>query len=285
MVGKSADRSERERIRQQLVWYFVTVFGLTWGVAAVLLIGPAFLTDRFGPVRVDTPFYAACFFAAVWVPSLTGFALTARYGGRAGLRELWSRIGRWKVGIWAGYVLIGIPLFYLVTDWILYGVLQWPQGSPRYLLYIWGWVAALGHGAIVLDPGPLGEEVGWRGFAFPRLLQLMPFWRAELVLGTLWGLWHVPAFYIAATGQSTLSMGWFILGAIGLSFVMGAVYLGTGGSVLFAGFIVHYFANQLPDLSDKIVIEVSRFALLALMMGWLGRRTRSRSPVSTPATG
>ena len=47
----------------------------------------------------------------------------------------------------------------------------------------------------------------------------------------------------------------------------------VNGSVLFAGFIVHYFANQLPDLSDKIVIEVIRFALLAAFLAWLGRIT------------
>jgi len=259
---------------RQIVVYFVTVFTLTWGVAAVLLASPSFLTQRFGPVRVDTPFYAGAFFLAVWVPSLTGFVLTAHYAGRAGLRELVSRIVRWRVGLWALYVLVGIPLFYLVTDWILYAVLQWPQGSPHYSLYLSGWIVALGHGAILLDPGPIGEEVGWRGFAFPRLLQVMPFWRAELVLGTLWGLWHIPAFYIAATGQSTLSMGWFILGAICLSFVMGTVYVGTGGSVLFAGFVVHYFANQLPDLGGKIVVEVVRFALLAAVLAWVGRGTR-----------
>lgn len=269
-------RGSSVSVSKQIVVYFVTVFALTWGVAAVLLASPPFLTSRFGPVRVDTPFYAGAFFLAVWVPSLTGFVLTARYDGRAGLRELWSRIVRWRVGIWSLYVLVGIPLFYLATDWILYEVLQWGQGSPRYSLYLWGWIAALGQGAILLDPGPIGEEVGWRGFAFPRLLRVMPFWRAELVLGTLWGLWHVPAFYIAATGQSTLSMGWFILGAIALSFVMGTVYLGSGGSVLFAGFLVHYFANQLPDLGGKIVIEVVRFALLAGVLTWLRRFTPRR---------
>jgi uncharacterized protein len=245
----------RASLQRQIVVYFVTVFALTWGVAGLLLAAPDFLASRFGPVRVDTPFYAALFFAAVWVPSL------------------WSRITRWRVGRWSLYVLAGIPLFYYATDWLLYAVLRIPQGTPHYSHYLYGWIVALVHGAIVLDPGPLGEEVGWRGFAFPRLLQVVPFWRAELVLGSLWGLWHVPAFYIAATGQSTLSMGWFVLGAIALSFVMGTVYLSTGGSVLFAGFIVHYFANQLPDLEGKIAIEVVRFALLAALLVWLRRRT------------
>lgn len=278
----------RASVPRQIVVYFVLVFALTWGVAALLLTAPDFLVDRFGPVRVDSPFYAAVFFAVVWVPSLTGFVLTARYAGRQGLRELWSRITRWRVGRWSLYVVAGIPLFYFVTDWLLYAVLRLPVGTPNYRHYLYGWVVAMVHGAIILDPGPLGEEVGWRGFAFPRLLQVMPFWRAELVLGTLWGLWHVPAFYLAGSGQSTLSMGWFILGAIALSFLMGTVYLSTGGSVLFAGFLVHYFANQLPDLEGKIVIEVARFALLALLFAWLRRRTIALPAVPEPvpiATG
>jgi uncharacterized protein len=248
----------------QLAVYFVSVFAVTWGVGAVLLLQPRLLVERFGPVDVATPFYAIVFFLAVWVPSLAGFLLTYKYTGRDGLRELRARLFRWRVGPIGLAIVLGIPFFYFITDWLLFEVLAWPHGAPNYRHHLVGWAIAFFSGAILFDPGPLGEEVGWRGFAFPRMLSIMPFWKAELMLGTIWGVWHVPAFFIASTGQSTLHMGWFILGAVALSFLMGGAYVATRGSVLYAGFLVHYFANQLPDLDKNIEFEVLRFALLAL---------------------
>jgi uncharacterized protein len=271
----------RGSIVRQLVVYFVAVFGVTWGIAAILLLQPEFLVSRYGPVDVATPFYAVVFFCAVWTPTVVGFLLTFFYSGSIGLRELWRRILLWRVGPYAFFVIFGIPAFYLFTDWVLYGVLSWPLGAANYHHDFIGWFVALAGGAIITDPGPLGEEVGWRGFAFPRLMAVLPFWKAELLLGIAWGLWHVPAFYIASTGQSTLNMVWFIAGAVALSFIMGSVFVATRGSVLYSGFIVHYFANQLPDLQQNIQMEVLRFVLLALLAHLLGRFTSSRGHLST----
>ena len=262
----------RSTLLKQLSVYFAVVFVVPWGIAAVLLAQPRFLVSRFGAVDVATPFYSWVFFAAVWTPSVAGFVLTWRYTGRQGLRELWGRVVLWRVGIMGLFVIVGIPAFYLITDWLLYAVFAWPYGSPHYHLHLVGWLVALFGGAIFSDPGPLGEEVGWRGFAFPRLMSLLPFWKAELVLGIFWGIWHVPAFFIASTGQSTLNMAWFIAGAVALSFLMGSVFVSTRGSVLYSGFAVHYFANQLPDLQNNIQIEVLRFAVLAVLSTIVGRQ-------------
>jgi membrane protease YdiL (CAAX protease family) len=47
----------------------------------------------------------------------------------------------------------------------------------------------------------LGEEIGWRGFALPHLLTRSGPWIASFILGTLWALWHLPLFFIAAIPQ------------------------------------------------------------------------------------
>src|SRR3546814_5546144 len=81
--------------------------------------------------------------------------------------------------------------------------------------YLSSWLIALpavllaGH--LFRDPGALGEELGWRGFALPRLLELMDARRASLLLGLVWAVWHLPAFFLSTLSQSQVNFGLFIL--------------------------------------------------------------------------
>lgn len=64
---------------------------------------------------------------------------------------------------------------------------------------------------IVIDPGPWGEETGWRGFALPRLLTRFPPSMAAIVLGVIWAIWHAPAFLVSGLRQSNYNFGWFLI--------------------------------------------------------------------------
>ena len=67
------------------------------------------------------------------------------------------------------------------------------------------WYTVLPALAITLLIGPLGEEFGWRGVALPLLQRrCTPLW-ASLILGTIWGAWHLPAFVLGGTPQSAWS--------------------------------------------------------------------------------
>ena len=68
---------------------------------------------------------------------------------------------------------------------------------------------------ILLLGGPLGEEFGWHGYALPAL-QTRHGWRvSSLLLGAVWGLWHLPLFFVAGTVQDRL-LGLLVLLASGL---------------------------------------------------------------------
>jgi membrane protease YdiL (CAAX protease family) len=70
---------------------------------------------------------------------------------------------------------------------------------------------------IVIDPGPWGEETGWRGFALPRLLTRLPPLTAAIVLGVIRAIWHAPAFLVSGLTQSNYNFGWFLISATGIS--------------------------------------------------------------------
>jgi uncharacterized protein len=73
---------------------------------------------------------------------------------------------------------------------------------------------------LVTDPGPLGEEFGWRGFALPFLLGRRPPLAAALILGLVWAFWHLPTFLIPTLHQSQLSFPVFVLNSMALSVIM-----------------------------------------------------------------
>ena len=77
-----------------------------------------------------------------------------------------------------------------------------------------------------------GEEIGWRGYALPRLQKKLHPLLASLVLGILWGIWHLPYFLIEGSVHQKMGLPFFILATIGYTLLYTWIYNGTKGSVL-----------------------------------------------------
>ena len=76
--------------------------------------------------------------------------------------------------------------------------------------------------------GALGEELGLRGFALPRLQERLSSFRASLIIGVFWGAWHLPVLI----GREPLSIAAFALLSIGLSMLFTWLFNGSGGSLI-----------------------------------------------------
>jgi membrane protease YdiL (CAAX protease family) len=174
-------------VRQHpLLVYFLLAFGISW--AAVLwVVAPTGIPGS-GAAYVERG--PLVFLAMLVGPSVAGLGLTAILGGRLGLRDLWTRQRHWRIGPWWAavlttpvvLVLLG-PLALWSPDLIL-GLLATPDKSR-----LIGLALAVGLGAGLL------EDLGWTGFALPRLEQRYSWFRAGPLLGVLWGLWHLLADY------------------------------------------------------------------------------------------
>jgi membrane protease YdiL (CAAX protease family) len=121
---------------------------------------------------------------------------------------------------------------------------------------------AFGHGygvAIILTAvvaaifgGPLGEEIGWRGYALPRLAERFGRAQSSVLLGVIWALWHLPVFFIAGMDQSGQALPVYILQVTALSVAMAWLYWHTNGSLLLA-VLMHTAINQTKDLVPSTV--------------------------------
>ncbi len=217
--------------RRSLSVFFGLTFAFTWGLAILFLLFRTTLTAMLGDMAPPNPL----FMFAVAGPTLMALVLTGATEGWSGLRILLSRAVRWRADLQCYvFVLLGIPLLGYCAALI--------GGSPKlelrsvYLLV----PIALSH--IVTDPGPLGEELGWRGYALPRLLARRSSLSASIILGLIWVTWHLPAFFIGGTPQSGLSLPAFLLSGIALSIIATWLYHRSQGGVLLS-ILLHWMAN------------------------------------------
>jgi membrane protease YdiL (CAAX protease family) len=131
---------------------------------------------------------------------------------------------------------------------------------------------------VTLLIGPIGE-FGWRGVALPLLQQrFAPLW-AGLILGGLWALWHVPAFFMSGTPQSGWALGPFFLGVLAVGFLLTPLFNAARGSLLIAA--LYHFQMNNPAWPEAQPWENYLFALLAVIVVVLNRKamlTRGGTP-------
>ena len=162
--------------RHPLASYFGFAFLLSWGGFS-LAVAPRLLRGE--SVRaLDT---LIVFPILVLGVGIGGALQTVLIDGADGLRELRSRMDRWQVGLRWYAVALASPTCLILAILSSLRALA-PDFGPNHV-----WVGAL-FGVL---PG-FSEEIGWTGFALPRMLSGRSALAASIRLGLLWGLWHLP---------------------------------------------------------------------------------------------
>jgi membrane protease YdiL (CAAX protease family) len=222
--------------RYPLVSFFVMAYAFTWIVISPWTLG----ATGAGLIPVDLVPPATGLLLAAGVlagPALAAIIMAAVTEGRTGVRSLLGRLVLWRVGVrWYLIALLGVPLIMLV-GFLVYAMAR-PDlgalGGPAYALtYLVAFIVTMILG------GPLFEEIGWRGFALPRLQRRFGPLTASLVLGVLWAFWHLPQFLVPAWAASSGGGGIsgivvFVLVAVPFSVVLSWVFNNTRASLLIA---------------------------------------------------
>jgi CAAX protease family protein len=165
--------------------FYALAFAISWG-GIVLILGPNGLFST----GTTMPFTGGA--ALLAGPSIAGVLLTGLIDGTLGFRRLAFRLRRWRVGArWYAVALLTGPLVMSGTVFAL--SLAAPEFRPDFLtadnklnIVVTGIVLGLIVGFF--------EELGWTGFALPRLRRRYGIATTGLVMGLLWGLWHFPMF-------------------------------------------------------------------------------------------
>lgn len=273
-MTKSAGREDFQRVRL----FFILVFLISWGVGGLYLLFPKPLTSAFGPFAYGSPAYSL----AAWSPTLVALGLTLRFEGAAGLACLGRRLIQvtppWALTL----AFLILPVLALALSLLMPRFGAWPV-TPRDVL-ITTPLLLFTTAQIVTNSGPLGEELGWRGYALPRLLNHWPPIVAGAVLGLFWTLWHIPAFLFSGiVNASPETLGWYALGTVGLSLLMTGLFVTSRGSVLIAGVIPHFVINGLGAVDAWRTRPTEAVALLLVGLAAAGLSSRSRASRFTHA--
>jgi uncharacterized protein len=183
--------------------------------------------------------------------------MAALTGGRSAVKQLLSRVVLWRVGVRWYVIALGLPTVLALAAAGLYYVVG---GST---LVQMGAVSVLDFVVFVLV---VGEELGWRGYALPLLLEKRSAVVASLILGVVWGLWHLPTFLVPGTPQYGLPLPAFVLLTVEYSILMTWVFLHTKGSVLLAT-LFHGAINLSQGLFLGGLEGAERYWLLCIVYG------------------
>jgi membrane protease YdiL (CAAX protease family) len=274
--------------RHALTTYFVLAYALSW--AQWLPLAATGRVVDAGPEPTHFP--------GLFGPCVAAFAVTLATRGTSGARDLVRAMFRWRVA----------PVWYAVAlSPLAFGALAWAA------------LAAAGRAPAAADLGRMGgiadlppllmflaliplngfsEEVGWRGFALPRLQARRSALAASLLLAIPWALWHLPMFGVLESyrGISAAMFPGFLLGLAAGSVVMAWAYNRSGGSVWLLA--IYHAALNLTTATlaargamaavVSTCVMVNAGVLLALE--WRARRHRRPGPLeprtpSAPAAG
>ena len=193
--------------RHPALSFIVIAFAWTWPLAALIGQSMVFpLLALFGP----------CVAAMVVLYASRGWAGLAQLGSK-------FRLSRALV-VWC-IVAALLPLILLLPIWLLH---SWLWGAIRFE------VAALSLLSLVLAVLIVGEEVGWRGFLLPYLMQHYAPLTSSLIVGVVWALWHLPNFLLPNYPHYGLPFSGFVVLALAFSVLFTWFYINTRGSLVVA---------------------------------------------------
>jgi len=233
--------------------FFAVTYVLSWTLWSLVALVPT-----------GTPLRTALFLPGTFAPALVALWLAPNR------KDLIDRLFQWQVPVrWyvfaLGY-LAAAKLAAAIVHRITLGA--WPALEPGpWLLFV--------AGLLVSTPVQAGEEIGWRGYALPRLTQRFGLGAASVILGVIWAAWHLPLFFIAATDTTGASFPFYLITVIAISVAIGWLYARTNGSLLLV-MLMHSAVNNTPHFvppaapGDVFVLNATAVQWMTALFLWVG---------------
>ncbi|OAN80722.1 hypothetical protein A8B78_10070 [Jannaschia sp. EhC01] len=198
--------------------FFSLTFLLSWSAWAVAILLP----EQGTLLRI----------LGIFGPAIAAVILL--YRSAQGVLPTLKRLLIWRFPMWIYVLAFGLTfagcLIALLLARLTTGLGEiLPEATPIYvpfLVFIY-----------VMAFSVAGEELGWRGYALPRLLENYNPIRASLIVGVVWAVWHTPLFLMPSNFHSDIPFGPFAVQVIASSLIYTYLHLVTNGSLL----IVHIF--------------------------------------------
>lgn len=252
-----------EPTSQTAILFLCLTFLVTWGVNIPLALVAHHIIKFSVPRWVEI--------TSTLSPGFVAFILTTIKFGRKSSKELLLKIIRWRVNVkWYLFALL-IPAGCVIASLYIYHTVyrQSVDLSEWYLPFILFF--------IYIPFSPLWEEIGWRGFLLPILQTKFHPLLAAVILGLIWGIWHIPMYLVhnPEGNRTGLFLVFFILGTIPLTVLFVWLFNNTNGSLLLT-IIFHSAINATFSMFSKLptgelrpfIYTMALISLIAIFIVW-----------------
>jgi membrane protease YdiL (CAAX protease family) len=256
--------------KHPVFWFYVLAFAISWLGWAPMVAGSR------GVSWAQHPAFQTFLILPAVGPALAAIIVQRVLVGKTGANEWFRSLWRWRVGIgWWG-IAITLPALSLLADKVVTQILGLPvawesAGENKAALIIFAFVIAL-----LSNPW---EEVGWRGFALPRLQKRHTAVTSTLIVGILWALWHLPLFFWTDNPMSNYPFVIWSIGVVAEAFVYTWLYNSTRGSVLVVA-LYHVLCNTYGPLiggGSVIASAIINVIVAGVLIGVFGMTNLSRA--------
>ena len=248
--------SEKNIIKEISLFLAIT-FILTWGIWLLTLSKLNLKISSETLILIGT-----------WIPSFVGLFMAYKSNGINGLIKLIKSMFDIRISAkWYSYIF-GIMPIIMAIAYVYLSLSGSAIPKSEFPLYAFPLVFMY----IMILMGPLGEEAGWRGFLFKKLISSYTPFYASLVVGLIWSLWHLPLFFMENTIQAqlansynfTLAFCGYIIYTLMITAQISILYINTKGNIL-AVILFHTMANTSLGMMPLILSKSGAITVLVVM--------------------
>ena len=259
--------NENTTSTKALVLFTVITFVVSWSI-------------WFSIVTLSLPSHEGAGFVldliAKFGPTISAVIVTGLLGGRNELKKLLGTLIRLRVKAKCYLIAVAAPFALMFVAIVLNQIIFGIKG-PEPQMFAALLNLPVVYGFVLLVNGPLQEELGWRGYALPQLQKRYNNLKSSLALGTIWGLWHIPLFFMEGTAQKDLiypqnlivAIIAFMVYTVAISFVNTWIFNKTGRSV-FIVILFHAAANSalgVPSVLLELPVSSEFFLIFGVLIG------------------
>lgn len=217
--------------RKKLLVFLILTFLWSW---ILWIIGLKYLSDGVNQETISK--FLVFFFVGVYGPTISGIITTFFFDGLTGVVNLIKKVFIWKVPLKYYIYLILLPLIFVIIGIALYSQFIGEIGGFDKTAYLTIPTILLSG----LYAGPLGEELGWRGFLLPEFQKSYSNLKSAIIIGFIWFIWHIPLWWapfgtlVSGESISLISVITYFIMLICLSIIITWLVIGSRGSVFIA---------------------------------------------------
>ncbi len=249
---------------KNLLIFLALTFVWTWAFYTPIAVG--------GHNPYEMPWMILLIFGGMG-PSVIGVLMVLFTLDKVARHDYWHRCFSFKriSGLWWVVIFLFFPAIYGLSTLIDLALGGSSSGMEQLKSLIANPLMIPLVAFISFMSGPWSEEFGWRGYALDRIISPLGLMPGTILLGLIWGVWHLPLFFMPDTWHGQLGFGFagfwvFIFYNVGLALLMTWVYLNTDRSIL-SGMFIHFtsnFTNQLLAPAP-VRFEVIRMIIILIV--------------------